>query len=97
MITLLSLRLEALLDPIRCRVLDVVEAVKKTQFEIGRHDEGYSMCGSKKIRSQIRIFNPWGTGQKGGYSEEQRNAQKRTTKQAEKSSEEAVDKAQTDG
>jgi hypothetical protein len=33
-ITRLSLRLEAGLDPIRCRVLEVVEAVKQTLSEI---------------------------------------------------------------
>ena len=61
-ITFSSLRLEALLDPIGRRVLDVVETVKQTKFEIGGHDEGYSMCGSKKIRSEKRIFNPGGAG-----------------------------------
>jgi hypothetical protein len=68
-ITLLSLRLQAGLDPIRCRVLEVVETVKQTLFEIGGHDEGYSMSGPKKIWSEMRIFNPWGAGQKCGYCE----------------------------
>jgi hypothetical protein len=49
--TLLSLRLETFLDPIRCRVLEMVETVKYTSFEIRRHDEGYSMSGPKKIWS----------------------------------------------
>jgi hypothetical protein len=27
----------------------MVETIKQTEFEIGRHDEGYSMSGPKKI------------------------------------------------
>ncbi len=74
MMTLLSLRLEAFLDPIRCRVLEMVKTVKQTHFEIGGHDEGYSMCGPKKIWGQMRIFNPGGSRQEGGHRQQQRNA-----------------------
>ncbi len=64
-ITLLSSRLQTGPDPIRCRVPEVVETVKQTLFEIGGHDEGYSMSGPKKIWGKVRIFNPWGARQEG--------------------------------
>ena len=56
------LTLKTALDPIRWHVLEMVELVKQTPFEIGGHDEGYSMSGPKKIRGEMRIFNPRGTG-----------------------------------
>ena len=76
---LLSVRLQARLDPIRCRVLEVVETVEQALLEIGGHDEGYSMSGPKKIRCELRIFNPRGAGQKCGDSEQKRDAEQGPT------------------
>ena len=55
---ILSVRRDGVLDPIGCGVLKAIQAVKQPQAEIGRHDEGYSMSGPKKIRCKKRIFNP---------------------------------------
>ena len=74
-------------------MLQVVEAVKQPQSEIGRHDEGYSMSGSKKIRREMRIFDPGSWGQKGGSGHHDGDAEQVPAGKAEDGPENAIEEA----
>ncbi len=50
------------------------------------------MSGPKKIRGEMRIFNPGGTGQKSGHGEQQCDSQKCAANKSKGRSQKAVDK-----
>jgi hypothetical protein len=78
-------------------VLDVMQTIEQPKFQVGGHDEGYSMRGTKKIWSEKRSLHPGCGGEEGGDRKQQRETEKTAAQKTEECTEKTVRDAKADG